>query len=323
MKMIRLGLGTLILTLGMCAAALAQDYPNKPVRVVVPYPPGGATDILARQLSTRLGEQLGQPIVIDNRPGAGGGIGTAIVAKAAPDGYTIVFGNLGPNAINPSIYPNLSYDAEKDFAPICVVVNTPLILVVRPQSGIKTLGELIALGKAQPGKLFYGSVGIGAASHVASELFNIVAGTKFMHVPYKGSAPASLGAIAGEVTMYFGTGPEMTTHIKSGALRALAISTSTRSPAMPDLQTVAEAGLPGFSVDVWFGLLAPAGTPRPIVDKVNRAVGLVLQNPEMRNRLIEMNAVPAFNSPDEFAAQIRADIVKWGKVVREANIKPE
>lgn len=323
MNMIRHGLGTLILTLGMCAAAMAQDYPNKPVRIVVPYPPGGATDILARQLSTRLGEQLGQSIVIDNRPGAGGGIGTAIVAKAAPDGYTIVFGNLGPNAINPSIYPNLSYDAEKDFAPICVVVNTPLILVVRPQSGIKTLGELIALGKAQPGKLFYGSVGIGAASHVASELFNIVAGTKFMHVPYKGSAPASLGAIAGEVTMYFGTGPEMTTHIKSGVLRALAISTSSRSPAMPDLQTVAEAGLPGFAVDVWFGLLAPAGTPRPIVDKVNRAVGAVLQNPEMRARLIEMNAVPAFNSPDEFSAQIKADIVKWGKVVRQANIKPE
>jgi tripartite-type tricarboxylate transporter receptor subunit TctC len=307
----------------LCAAAVAQDYPSKPVRIVVPYPPGGATDILARQLSTRLGEQLGQSIVIDNRPGAGGGIGTAIVAKAVPDGYTIVFGNLGPNAINQSIYPNLSYDAEKDFAPICVVVNTPLILVVRPQSGIKTLGELIALGKAQPGKLFYGSVGIGAASHVASELFNIVAGTKFMHVPYKGSAPASLGAIAGEVTMYFGTGPEMTTHIKSGALRALAISTSSRSPAMPDLQTVAEAGLPGFAVDVWFGLLAPAGTPRPIVDKVNRAVGAVLQNPEMRTRLIEMNAVPAFNSPDEFSAQIKADIVKWGKVVREANIKPE
>ena len=323
MNMIRHGLGTLILTLGMCAAAMAQDYPNKPVRIVVPYPPGGATDILARQLSTRLGEQLGQSIVIDNRPGAGGGIGTAIVAKAAPDGYTIVFGNLGPNAINPSIYPNLSYDAEKDFAPICVVVNTPLILVVRPQSGIKTLGELIAIGKAQPGKLFYGSVGIGAASHVASELFNIVAGTKFMHVPYKGSAPASLGAIAGEVTMYFGTGPEMTTHIKSGVLRALAISTSSRSPAMPDLQTVAEAGLPGFAVDVWFGLLAPAGTPRPIVDKVNRAVGAVLQNPEMRARLIEMNAVPAFNKPDEFSAQIKADIVKWGKVVREANIKPE
>ncbi|MEI6723276.1 MAG: tripartite tricarboxylate transporter substrate binding protein [Betaproteobacteria bacterium] len=323
MNIIRRGFGTLILTLWVCAAALAQDYPNKPVRIVVPYPPGGATDILARQLSTRLGEQLGQSIVIDNRPGAGGGIGTAIVAKAAPDGYTIVFGNLGPNAINSSIYPNLSYDAEKDFAPICVVVNTPLILVVRPQSGIKTLGELIALGKAQPGKLFYGSVGIGAASHVASELFNIVAGTKFMHVPYKGSAPASLGAIAGEVTMYFGTGPEMTTHIKSGVLRALAISTSSRSPAMPDLQTVAEAGLPGFAVDVWFGLLAPAGTPRPIVDKVNRAVGAVLQNPEMRTRLIEMNAVPAFNSPDEFSAQIKADIVKWGKVVREANIKPE
>lgn len=323
MNIILRGLGTLILTLGVCAAAFAQDYPNKPVRIVVPYPPGGATDILARQISTRLGEQLGQSIVIDNRPGAGGGIGTAIVAKAAPDGYTIVFGNLGPNAINPSIYPNLSYDAEKDFAPICVVVNTPLILVVRPQSGIKTLGELIALGKAQPGKHFYGSVGIGAASHVASELFNIVAGTKFMHVPYKGSAPASLGAIAGEVTMYFGTGPEMTTHIKSGALRALAISTSSRSPAMPDLQTVAEAGLPGFAVDVWFGLLAPAGTPRPIVDKVNRAVGAVLQNPEMRNRLIEMNAVPAFNSPDEFSALIKSDIVKWGKVVREANIKPE
>jgi tripartite-type tricarboxylate transporter receptor subunit TctC len=323
MNSIRCAIRTLILTLGLSTVGFAQDYPTKPIRIVVPYPPGGATDILARQLSIKLSEQLGQSIVIDNRPGAGGGIGTALVAKSAPDGYTLVFGNLGPNAINPSIYPNLSYDAEKDFAPICIVVNTPLILVVRPQSGIKSVSELIALAKAQPGKLFYGSVGIGAASHVASELFNIMAGTKFQHVPYKGSAPASLGAIAGEVTMYFGTGPEMTTHIKSGALRAIAISTSARSPAAPDLPTVAESGLPGFAVDVWFGLLAPAGTPRPIVDKVNRAVGVVLQNPEMRNRLVEMNSVPAYNSPDEFAAQIKADIVKWGKVVREANIKAE
>lgn len=323
MRAIRRVSAALILAFGLCAAATAQDYPTKPIRVVVPYAAGGATDITARQISVGLTEQLGQPIVIDNRPGAGGGIGTAIVAKSAPDGYTIVFGNIGPNAIFPAIYPNLTYDPEKDFAPICVVVNTPLILVVRPQTPVKNVRELIAYGKANAGKVFYGSVGIGAMSHVASELFNLMAGTKFIHVPYKGSAPASIGAISGETTMYFGTGPEITSHIKAGTLRAIAISTSTRAPASPDLPTVAESGLPGFSVDVWFGLLAPAGTPRPIVDKINRAVGVVVNAPETRKRFIDSNSVPAFNSPDEFAAMIKSDIVKWGKVVRDAGIKAE
>lgn len=323
MKAIRKVSATLFLAFGLCATAAAQDYPTKPIRIVVPYAAGGATDIIARQISVGLTEQLGQPIVIDNRPGAGGGIGTALVAKSAPDGYTIVFGNIGPNAIFPAIYPNLTYDPGKDFAPICVVVNTPLILVVRPQTPVTNVRELIAYGKANAGKVFYGSVGIGAMSHVASELFNLMAGTKFIHVPYKGSAPASIGAISGETTMYFGTGPEMTTHLKAGTLRAVAISTSTRAPALPDLPTVAESGLPGFSVDVWFGLLAPAGTPRPIVDKLNRAVGAVVNAPEMRKRFIDSNSVPAFNSPDEFAAMIKSDIVKWGKVVREAGIKAE
>lgn len=313
----------LLLAVGHSTGVFAQDYPTKPIRIVVPYAPGGATDILARQISGGLGEQLGQPIIIDNRAGAGGGIGTAMVAKAAPDGYTLVFGNIGPNAIFPAIYSNLSYDPEKDFAPICVVVNTPLILVVRPQTPVKNVRELIAHGKANAGKVFYGSVGIGAMSHIASELFNIMAGTKFIHVPYKGSAPASLGAISGETTMYFGTGPEITSHIKAGTLRALAISTSMRAPASPDLPTVAESGLPGFSVDVWFGLLAPAGTPRPVVDRINRAVGVVMNMPDVRKRFIDNNAVPAFNSPDEFAALIKSDIAKWGKVVREANIKAE
>lgn len=198
----------LLLAAGLAGTVTAQDFPSKPIRIVVPYAAGGATDIIARQISVGLTEQLGQPIIIDNRPGAGGGIGTALVAKSAPDGYTIVFGNIGPNAIFPAIYPNLTYDPEKDFAPICVVVNTPLILVVRPQTPVNNVRELIAYGKANAGKVFYGSVGIGAMSHVASELFNLMAGTKFIHVPYKGSAPASLGAISGETTMYFGTGPK-------------------------------------------------------------------------------------------------------------------
>ncbi len=312
----------LLFAVGFGSAA-AQEYPTKPIRLIVPYAAGGATDILARQIAPGMAEQLGQQIVIENKPGAGGGIGTAFVAKAAPDGYTLVFGNIGPNAIFPAIYPNLTYDPEKDFAPICNVVNTPLILVTRPQTPVKNVRELIAYGKANAGKVFYGSVGIGAMSHVASELFNLMAGTKFIHVPYKGSAPASIGAISGETTMYFGTGPEITSHIKSGTLRALAISTSTRNPASPDLPTVAESGLPGFAVDVWFGLLAPAGTPRPIVDKIYRAVGVVVNTPDVRKRFIDNNAVPAYNSPDEFAAMIKSDIVKWGKVVRDAGIKAE
>jgi tripartite-type tricarboxylate transporter receptor subunit TctC len=303
--------------------AVAQDFPSKPVRIVVPYPAGGTTDIMARLLSQKMGEGLGQPVIVDNRAGAGGGVGTTLVAKSPPDGYTIAFGNLGPNAINPSIYKNLQYDAEKDFAPISVFATVPFVLVAPASASTKTLKELIEEGRANPGKLNFGSVGIGSVSHVTGEMFNLAAGTKFVHVPYKGGAPALTASIAGEVAFMFATALEATPHVKSGKLRALGISTPQRSPVAPDIPTLAEAGLPGFEVSVWFGLLAPAGTPRPVVDRLNKEIAAAVANAEVRAKLLELSTIPMRTSPEEFAGMIRADIARWGKVVRDANIKAE
>jgi len=317
----------------LCCAALcalfaaslvrAQDYPNKPVRIVVPYPAGGTTDIMARLLSQKLGEGLGQPVIVDNKPGAGGGVGTAMVAKSAPDGYTIVFGNIGPNAINPSIYRNLQYDAEKDFTAISVFSTVPFILVVPANSPAKNLKELIELGRSGSVQLNFASVGIGSVSHVTGELFNASAGTKFVHVPYKGGAPALTGTVQGDVSLMFATSLEATPHLRSGKLRAMGISSAKRSPVAPEIPTLAEAGLPGFEVSVWFGLLAPAGTPRAIVEKLNAEIGKVLADATVRARLADLAAVPMHTSSDEFAGMIRADIAKWAKVVRDTGVKAE
>jgi tripartite-type tricarboxylate transporter receptor subunit TctC len=316
----------------ICAAMLlaavsltvhGQDYPNKPVRIVVPYPAGGTTDIMARLLSQKLGEGLGQPVVIDNKPGAGGGLGTALVAKSAPDGYTIGFGNIGPNAINPSIYKDLPYDAAKDFSPVSVFSTVPFILVVPAASPAKNLRELIDLGRASAGKLNFASVGIGSVSHVTGELFNASAGTKFVHVPYKGGAPALTGTMQGDVSLMFATSLEATPHVRSGKLRAMGISSAQRSPVTPDIPTLAEAGLPGFEVSVWFGLLGPAGMPRPIVDRLNTEIRKVLADATVRTRLADLAAVPMHTTPDEFASMIRADIAKWAKVVRDTGVKAE
>lgn len=303
--------------------AQAQDYPNKPVRIVVPYPAGGTTDIMARLLSQKLSEGLGQPVIVDNKPGAGGGVGTALVAKSAPDGYTIDFGNIGPNAINPSIYKDLPYDAARDFSPISVFSTVPFILVVPASSPVKNLRELIELGRSSQGKLNFASVGIGSVSHVTGELFNATAGTKFLHVPYKGGAPALTGTMQGDVAMMFATSLEATPHLRSGKLRAMGISSAQRSPVAPDIPTLAEAGLPGFEVSVWFGLLGPAGMPRPVVDRLNSEIGKVLADAGVRARLADLSAVPTHTAPDEFGAMIRADIAKWAKVVRDTGIKAE
>lgn len=307
--------------LTLACGAAAQDFPNKPVRIIVPYAAGGATDILARLLAKGMAERLGQPVVIENKPGAGGGVGTAMAAQAPADGYTILFGNLGPNAINPSIYKDLQYDAERDFQAISNVANTPFILVVPPAVPVKTVAELIALGKKEPGKHFFASVGIGSASHVASEMFNVLAGTKFQHIPYKGSAPASVATMAGEVTMYLGSGPEITGHIRTGRLRPLGISTEARSPVAPDIPTIAESGVPGFVVSVWFGLFAPAATPRPIIDKLNKVVVDTINSQEVQESIRKASSVPAPTTPDDFQALVKAEIVKWAKVVKESGAK--
>ena len=319
----------LIAALALFAAAVSpraiaqQDYPSKPIRIVAPFAAGGATDIMARIIAQKLTESLGQPVIIDNRPGAGGGIGTAAVAKSPADGYTIVFGNLAPNAINPSIYTNLQYDAGKDFAPISVVATVPLILVTPSSSPARSVQELIALVKSAPGKLNFGSPGMGSVAHVVGEMFNIMAGTRVTHVPYKGGAPAVQATLTGEVAMMFATVISANPHIKSGKLRALGITSATRSPVAPDIPTIAESGLPGFEVDVWFGLLAPAATPRAIVERLAHEVRRALDAPDLRAKFADLSAVPSPTTPEQFAAMIRADIAKWAKIVKESGAKIE
>ena len=278
---------------------------------------------MARLLSQKMSEGLKYAVIVDNRAGAGGGLGTAFVAKSAPDGYTIGFGNIGPNAINPSLYKNLAYDAEKDFVPISVFATVPLIIVVPADSPANNLRELIDLGRRQSDKLNFASVGIGSVSHVSGELFNSLAGTKFTHVPYKGGAPALTGMLSSEAALMFATTLEAFPHLKSGKLRAMAIATAQRSPVAPDVPTVVEGGLQGLEVSVWFGLLAPRGTPRPIIDRLNREIGAAVADQGVRAKLTELATVPMHTSPEEFAAMIRADIAKWGKVVREAGVKAE
>ena len=312
------------LVLFAAAGALAQqDYPSKPIHIVAPFEAGGATDIMARMIAQKFAESLGQPVIVDNRPGAGGGIGTAAVAKSPADGYTIVFGNLAPNAINPSIYTNLQYDAGKDFAPISVVATVPLILVTPSSSPARSVRELIALAKSAPGKLNFGSPGVGSVAHVVGEMFNTMAATRLMHVPYKGGAPAVRATLTGEVSMMFATVISAKPHIRSGKLRALGITSAERSPVAPDIPTIAESGLPGFEVDVWFGLLAPAATPRAIVERLAHEVRRALDAPEIRAKFAELSAVPSPTTPDQFAAIIRADIAKWAKVVKESGAKIE
>ncbi len=316
----------LIAILAAFAAAGApaqQAYPSKPIRIVAPFEAGGATDIMARMIAQKFAESLGQPVIIDNRPGAGGGIGTAAVAKSPADGYTIVFGNLAPNAINPSIYTNLQYDAGKDFAPISVVATVPLVLVTPSSSPARSVRELIALAQSAPGELNFGSPGVGSVAHVVGEMFNTMAGTRLMHVPYKGGAPAVRATLTGEVAMMFATVISAKPHIRSGKLRALGITSAERSPVAPDIPTIAESGLPGFEVDVWFGLLAPAATPRAIVERLAHEVRRALDAPDVRAKFAELSAVPSPTTPDQFAAIIRADIAKWAKVVKESGAKIE
>lgn len=302
-----------------CGGATAQEYPVRPVRVVVPFPPGGSTDVVARLISQRLGERLGQPVVIENRPGANGGIGAALVAKAEPDGYTLLFGGTGTNAISHAMNPNLPYDSEKDFVPISLAVNLPLILVVPTSSQTRTFQDLVSVGRSGA-NVNFASVGIGSASHLAGELFNLEAGTRFVHVPYKGGAPALLATMTAEVTMMFNTGLEIAPHVRSGKLRAIGVSTSRRSPVSPEIPTLAELGLPAFDTSAWFGVFAPAGTPRAVVERLNRDLVRVLSDPDTGRKFGEVMAVPAWNTPEQFAALLRADIAKYRRIVKERGI---
>lgn len=301
--------------------AAAQSFPTQPVRIVVPYPPGGSTDILARLLSQKLTQSLGGPVVVDNRAGANGGIAAQHVANAAPDGHTILFGSEPVNAINHALYKSLPYDSERDFAPLSPFALVPFILVVNPALPVKSLDDLIRLGRSQPGKLNFASVGIGSASQLAGEMLNLAAGTKFVHVPYKGGATALPATISGEVAFMFATGLEGTPHVKSGRLRGIGVTTRTRSSIFPGLPTLAESGLPDFELSAWFGLLAPKGTSRAVIDRLNREIGNSLADEEVKKRLAELSTLPYYLTPEDFAAKLSADISRWKNIVKQTGAK--
>jgi tripartite-type tricarboxylate transporter receptor subunit TctC len=311
------------LAAGTAGLAMAQaQFPSRPVRIVVPTSAGSAADTLARTLAAPLAERLGQSVVVDVRPGGATVIGTEAVAKAAPDGHTLLIG-LPALAINPSIHPKLPYDAIRDFAPITQSTNQPNLLVVHPSLPSRSVKELIALAKARPGELAYASSGLGAASHLTIELFLMMTGTRMLHVPYKGPAPGVVDLMAGRVAVMSPSTVATLPHVRSGRLRALGVTTRERVATLPDIPTVAEAGVPGFESVSWFGLIAPAGTPGEVIARLHRESAAILNAREVRERLARDGTEVVAGTPEEFRAYIRAEIVKWAKVVKAAGIKPE
>ena len=302
--------------------ATAQNYPTRAVRLVVPSSPGGGTDITGRIIAQKLSEQLGQQVVVDNRAGAGTIIGNEIVAKAPPDGYTLLMG-LSTLAINPSMYAKLPYDAIKDLAPVSLAVLSPNILTVHPSVPAKTVKEFIALAKAKPGTITFGSAGQATSPHLSGELLKVLAKIDIVHVPFKGSGQSVISSLAGEIAANFPSVPTAIPYIKAGKLRGLGVTTAKRSQALPDVPSIAEAGVPGYEATQWFGVLAPAGTPRPIIDRLNQEIVKLLKLPDVRDRLIADGTDPVGNTPEEFASYIRSETEKWTKVIKAAGIKPQ
>ncbi len=302
-------------------AAAQAPYPVRPVRIVVTFLPGGTPDILTRALGTRLGEFLGQPIVIDNRPGAGGNIGTDIVAKSAPDGYTLVVAAASPFGVNPTLYgKQMTFDPVRDFAPVAFIARNPLLLVANPSLPARNLPELIALARAQPGRLRYGSAGNGTSNHLAAEMLKQAAGIDLQHIPFKGTGPGITSLIGGEIELVMAQVPSGLPSVRAGRVRALVVTSAKRSPVLPDVPTVGET-LPGFEATSWYGIAAPAGTPGAVVARLNRDIVRALATPELRARLEAEGAAPEAGSPEEFAAFIRAEIPKWGQAVRASGAK--
>jgi tripartite-type tricarboxylate transporter receptor subunit TctC len=312
-----------LVALGVAAPASAQGgaYPGKPIRIVVPFPPGGTTDILARAVGQQLAQAWGQQVIVDNRPGAGGNIGSELVAKSAPDGYTLLMGTVGTHAINPSLYAKMPYDHVKDFTPVILVAGVPNVLVVHPSVPANTVAELIAYGKANPGKLNFASSGSGTSIHLAGELFKVQTGLQMTHVPYKGSAPAIQDLLGGQVQLMFDNLPSALPQIKAGKLRALGVTSATRAAALPDVPTIAESGLPGFEASSWFGLLAPAGTPRDVVARLDTEVARWLASPDAKEKLLAQGAIAGGGTSEDFARHIAAETAKWAKVVKESGAK--
>jgi tripartite-type tricarboxylate transporter receptor subunit TctC len=307
------------------SAAIAQDttsiYPNRPIRIIVTFPPGGPTDIIARTVGQKLAESWGQPVVVDNRPGAGGNIGTDLVAKAAPDGYTLVLSNLGPFAISPGVYAKLPYDPVKDLAPITLAATGWFFMVVNATSPATSVKELIALAKAKPDSIAFSSSGNASPSHLAGALFQSSAGIRLTHVPYKGGAPAVAAVMGGEVQMAIESPPPIVPQVKAGKLRALGAARANRSPLLPDVPTVSEAGLPGFEVGSWYGFHAPAGTPKPIIDKLHMQMVKAMNLPEMRERFSSVGAETIASTPAHYGTFVQTELKKWSAVIKATGVK--
>ena len=310
-----------IATLAIYSAFAAEDYPTRPIRMIVGFAPGGGTDLTARPVAQKLSELLRQQVIVENRPGAAGNIATDQVARAAPDGYTLLMGTIAALAINPSLYGNLKYDPETDFAPVIQVVDATNVLVLHPSVRADSVRELIALAKLN--SLSAGSSGIGATGHLSIELFNLMAGVKLVHVPYKGGGPAMGDLVGGQVQLIFATTASAIPQIKAARIKGLAVTTARRSALMPDLPTLAEAGLPGFDANNWYGIVAPARTPRAIIDLLNAEVTKILGMPDVKATLFNQGLDPAPGSPEQFGAYIRSERIKWARVIRESGAKPE
>ncbi len=305
------------------AMAQTPAYPAKPVKIVVPFPPGGGNDAFARHVGQMLTESWKQQVIVDNRPGAGGNIGTAAAAKSAPDGYTLLLGHTGTMAINPSLYSKLPYDPQKDFIPVAAVASTPLLLVVHPGVKANSLKELIALAKARPTELNYASSGNGTGSHLAGKLFESMAGIELTHIPYKGTGPATSDLLGGQVQMSFGVIPTVLPHVKAGMLKAIAVTGTSRLPSLPNVPTMAEAGVPGYESTLTYGILAPAGTPEPIVRQINEEITKAVGTHKLKELLAAEGATALSLTQAQYAGVIKAEAAKWSKVIKDGGIKPE
>jgi len=311
----------LALAAGFASLTSAQPYPTKPIKLVAPSTPGDAPDVIARLVADKLSTALGQQVVVENRPGAGGVVGSDYVAKAVPDGYTLIMGNAGSHGINAAVYSKLPYDIQRDFAPVSQVAVAPNVMVINPSVPASTLAEFIAYAKANPGKLSYASGGNGSSAHMSMELFKSMSGIDIQHVPYKGSSPALTDVVSGQVVAFIGNMPPTVPLIKAGKLRAIAVTTKSRSALMPELPTITEAGLPGFETVAWFGVLAPAGTPPEVVNRLSAEIAKIAKSPEIREKLVAMGAEPVGSTPEEFKAVIDRDIAKWKPLAQRVGIK--
>ena len=312
-----------LVLMALASTADAQSWPAKPIRIISPYPPAGANDLLARIIAPKLSEQLGQPVGVENRAGATGNIGAVLVAKAPADGYTLLMGQAGNLTINISLMAKIPFDPVRDFSPVTMVASTPNVLVVHPSLPVRTVKDLIALAKAKPGQINYATSGIGSPGHLAAELLNKSAGIRLVHIPYKGAAPALLDVVAGNAHLYFTSAVSAQPFIPSGRLRMVAVASAKRSPSLPEVPTVAEAGFPEFDVSSWWGVVAPASTPREVVMRLQTEIHRVIALPEIRAKLAEQGLDIATNTPEQFAAYIKSETAKWAKLIREVGVKPE